>query len=249
MLRRAARRGASRARRAGRDRNACHPAPPATGSTTAPLAEIGGKGLFTKEIEEALLDGTHRSRGAFAEGLPTLLPRRPGHRRHLPREDPRDALLRARRRSLAALPQGAVGRHLVAAPPGAAPAAARPICASCRLRGNVDTRLTKLAAGEVDATLLARRRVEAPRPRRAHHRDPCRREEMLPAVAQGAIGIEIRAATMRASRRYLDAIDHAATASCVTAERALLAALDGSCRTPIAALAEIGADGCSRCAP
>jgi hydroxymethylbilane synthase len=118
---------------------------------------------------------------------------------------------------------------------------ARPDLRVVPLRGNVDTRLTKLAAGAVDATLLAVAGVK-----RLGLADRITRimpsEEILPAVAQGAIGIESRNddALMR---RYLDAIDDAATAACVTAERALMAALEGSCRTPMAALAELGADG------
>jgi hydroxymethylbilane synthase len=112
------------------------------------------------------------------------------------------------------------------------------------LRGNVETRLKKLAGGAIDATLLAVAGVK-----RLGLMDRITGiippEEMLPAVAQGAIAVEIRQQDER-SRRTLAPLNHAATASAVTAERALLAALDGSCRTPIAALAEIGADGALR---
>jgi hydroxymethylbilane synthase len=204
------------------------------------LAALGGKGLFTKELEEALLAGTIDCAVHSAKDLPSLLPDGLALVCHLPREDPRDAFLSPKAASLAALPPGAaVG---TSSPRRRAQVLhARPDLRVVPLRGNVDTRLTKLAAGAVDATLLAVAGVK-----RLGLADRITRimssEEILPAVAQGAIGIESRNDDARV-RRYLDAIDDRPTAACVTAERALMAALEGSCRTPMAALAELGADG------
>ena len=204
------------------------------------LAAIGGKGLFTKEIEEALLAGSVDAAVHSAKDLPTWLPDGLAIAGYLPREDPRDAFFSPKAGGIAALATGAVvgtaspRRH-------AQLLFARRDLRVVPLRGNVETRLKKLAAGAIDATLLAVAGVK-----RLGLMDRITAiippEEMLPAVAQGAIAVEIRQQDERA-RRYLAALNHAATASAVTAERALLAALDGSCRTPIAALAEIAADG------
>jgi hydroxymethylbilane synthase len=203
------------------------------------LAALGGKGLFTKELEEALIAGTIDCAVHSAKDLPSLLPPGLALVCHLPREDPRDAFFSLKAASLAALPPGAVvgtsspRRH-------AQVLHARPDLRVVPLRGNVDTRLAKLAAGAIDATLLAvagvKRLGMADRITRIMPSD-----EILPAVAQGAIGIESRAGDARV-RRYLDALDDRATAACVTAERAVMAAIEGSCRTPMAALAELGAD-------
>ncbi len=200
------------------------------------LAEIGGKGLFTKEIEEALTDRRIDLAVHSLKDLPSALPEGLTLAAHLPREDPRDAFFSLRAASLAALAAGAtIG---TSSPRRRAQLLhARPDLALVPLRGNVDTRLEKLEARAVDATLLAVAGVKrlglaqritailAP-------------EEILPAAAQGAIGIECRANDARA-RDWAQAIDDAPTAVCVTAERAVLAALGGSCRTPIAALAEL----------
>jgi len=201
------------------------------------LAAIGGKGLFTKEIEEALLAETIDLAVHSAKDLPTWLPDGLAIGCYLPREDPRDAFFSTRAGGIAQLAPGAVvgtaspRRH-------AQLLFARRDLRVVPLRGNVETRLKKLASGAVDATLLAVAGLK-----RLGLTDRITAilapEEMLPAVAQGAIAVEIRQRNERV-RRYLTALDHAATASAVTAERALLAALDGSCRTPIAALAEIG---------
>jgi len=204
------------------------------------LAALGGKGLFTKELEEALLAGAIDCAVHSAKDLPSLLPQGLSLTCHLPREDPRDAFFSLKAASLAALPSGAVVG--TSSPRRRAQVLhARPDLRIVPLRGNVDTRLTKLAAGVVDATLLAVAGVK-----RLGLADRITRimpsEEILPAVAQGAIGIESRIDDARI-RRYLDAIDHRPTAACVTAERALMAALEGSCRTPMAALAELGAGG------
>ncbi len=204
------------------------------------LAALGGKGLFTKELEEALLAGSIDCAVHSAKDLPSLLPQGLSLTCHLPREDPRDAFFSLKAASLAALPSGAVVG--TSSPRRRAQVLhARPDLRIVPLRGNVDTRLTKLAAGVVDATLLAVAGVK-----RLGLADRITRimpsEEILPAVAQGAIGIESRIDDARV-RRYLDAIDDRPTAACVTAERALMAALEGSCRTPMAALAELGAGG------
>jgi hydroxymethylbilane synthase len=204
------------------------------------LAAIGGKGLFTKEIEEALLAETIDLAVHSAKDLPTWLPDGLAIGCYLPREDPRDAFFSTRAGGIAQLAPGAVvgtaspRRH-------AQLLFARRDLRVVPLRGNVETRLKKLATGAVDATLLAVAGLK-----RLGLTDRITAilapDEMLPAVAQGAIAVEIRQRNERV-RRYLTALDHAATASAVTAERALLAALDGSCRTPIAALAEIGGGG------
>jgi len=204
------------------------------------LAAIGGKSLFTKELEEALLAGTIDCAVHSAKDLPSLLPAGLALVCHLPREDPRDAFFSTKAASLAALAPGAVVG--TSSPRRRAQVLhARPDLRVVPLRGNVDTRLNKLSHGAIDAMLLAVAGVK-----RLGLADRITRiipsEEMLPAVAQGAIGIESRSDDSRV-RRYLDAIDHRATAACVTAERALMAAIEGSCRTPLAALAELGADG------
>ena len=201
-----------------------------------PLAEIGGKGLFTKEIEEALIARRVDVAVHSMKDLPTRLPAGLVIGCLLPREDPRDALFAGGAEHIADLPQGAVV-GTASLRRAAQLRARRPDLRVVPFRGNVDTRLRKLAAGEVDATLLAvaglkRLGLAA---RIGAVLEP---EEMLPAVAQGAIGIECRQEDARV-RDLLAPLDHAETAARVAAERALLAVLDGSCRTPIAALAEV----------
>jgi hydroxymethylbilane synthase len=200
------------------------------------LAAIGGKRLFTKEIEEALLAGRIDLAVHSLKDLETFLPESLVLAAHLPREDPRDAFFSPRASSLAALPAGAVVG--TSSPRRRAQVLnARRDLRVVPFRGNVETRLDKLAAGAVDATLLALAGVK-----RLGLEDRVTAiippEAMLPAVAQGAIGVEIRRDDARAAL-YLAAIDDAATAQRVTAERAVLAALGGSCRTPAAALAEL----------
>jgi hydroxymethylbilane synthase len=199
------------------------------------LEEIGGKGLFTKEIEEALTEGRIDLAVHSMKDMPTLLP--PGLIIGclLPREDPRDALFSPHAASLAALPRGArVGTSALRRQ--AQILALRPDLQVQLFRGNVGTRLAKLAAGEVDATLLALAGLK-----RLGLADKATAilaaEEMLPAVAQGAIGVEIRADDDRIAA-LLAPLNDTPTTESVTAERACLAVLDGSCRTPIAALAE-----------
>ncbi|MBM3537079.1 MAG: hydroxymethylbilane synthase [Alphaproteobacteria bacterium] len=198
-----------------------------------PLAEAGGKGLFTKEIEEALLAGAIDLAVHSMKDLPTVVPDGLEIACLLPREDPRDALI-AGVTNLAALPQGAVvGTSSLRRK--AQLLARRRDLKVVDFRGNVDTRLRKVERGEVQATLLALaglKRLGLDGKASA----VLATEEMLPAVAQGAIGIEIRIGDSRV-RDLLAPLNHAPTVRSVTAERALLAVLDGSCRTPIAALA------------
>ena len=201
-----------------------------------PLSEIGGKGLFTKEIEEALIAEEIDLAVHSMKDVPTWLPEGLVISTILPREDARDALFSSAGDSLAALPPGAVV-GTVSLRRQAQILAARPDLKVVPIRGNVDTRLRKLAEGQVDATLLAvaglRRLGQAERITAAL--DP---EEMLPAVAQGAIGLEVRAEDA-ATRERLAPLDDADSAIRVRAERACLEVLDGSCRTPIAAYAEL----------
>jgi hydroxymethylbilane synthase len=204
-----------------------------------PLAEIGGKGLFTKEIENAMLAGTVDIAVHSMKDVPTQLPDGLIIAGLPVREDPRDALISGKATSLADLPAAAtVGTSSLRRQ--ALLLHRRPDLRVVPFRGNVETRLRKLAEGEVDATLLAIAGL-----RRLGRADAAAAvlapEELLPAVCQGAIGIECRAGD-RANRDRLAAITDGSTASCVTAERALLAGLDGSCRTPIAALAVLEHD-------
>jgi len=199
------------------------------------LEEIGGKGLFTKEIEEALIEGRIDVAVHSMKDMPTALPDGLVIGCLLPREDPRDALFAANAHSLAGLPHGArVGTSALRRQ--AQILALRPDLEVSLLRGNVETRIARLAAGKVDATLLALAGLKrlGLADRASAVLSP---EEMLPAVAQGAIGIEIRAGD-EAVAALLAPLNDAATEKAVAAERACLAALDGSCRTPIAALAE-----------
>lgn len=201
--------------------------------TDRPLAEAGGKGLFTKEIEEALLDGRVDLAVHSMKDMPTVLPDGLVVPCILQREDPRDALIAGVRR-ISDLPNGAVvGTSSLRRK---AQLLARRRDLQVRdLRGNVDTRLHKVERGEVHATILAlaglrRLGLES---RAAAILDP---SELLPAVAQGAIGVEVRAADTRV-REFLKLLHHAASGFAVAAERGVLEMLDGSCRTPIAALA------------
>nr|WP_298686765.1 hydroxymethylbilane synthase [uncultured Dongia sp.] len=204
------------------------------------LSEIGGKGLFTKEIEEALLADAIDLAVHSMKDVPTRLPDGLEICCLLEREDPRDVLISRSGNSIATLPQGAViGSASLRRQ--AQLLALRPDLKVVTLRGNVGTRLAKLAKGDADATLLALAGLK-----RLGKADVATAildmTEMLPAVAQGAIGIEIRAADRR-MRDLLQPLHHRATEIAVTAERACLAELEGSCRTPIAAYAEIAADG------
>jgi len=205
-----------------------------------PLAEIGGKGLFTKEIDEALLDGRIDLAVHSMKDVPTALPEGIVIAAMPERADPRDVLLAGAAASLAGLPAGCVV-GTASLRRAAQVLALRPDLAVVPLRGNVQTRLAKLARGEVGATLLAAAGLARLGLGTAGG-TPLDPAEMLPAVAQGAIGIACRAADARL-RAILAPLGHPPTERCVAAERALLAALDGNCRTPIAAFAIEGPAG------
>ncbi|SLN63750.1 Porphobilinogen deaminase [Roseovarius albus] len=201
-----------------------------------PLKEIGGKGLFTKEIEEALLDNSIDIAVHSMKDMPVAQPDGLLLDCYLPREDVRDAFVSPHVESLAYLPKGAkVGTSSLRRK--AQVLVAYPHLQVVEFRGNVQTRLKKLQDGVADCTFLAmaglRRLGQAEVARSAIEPDV-----MLPAVAQGAIGIERRANDMRAAE-MLSAIHDTQTAQRLNAERAFLAALDGSCETPIAGLAEL----------
>ena len=208
--------------------------------TDRSLSEIGGKGLFTKEIEEALLARGQAGGIDIAvhsmKDMPTILPQGLTIPCLLPREDVRDAFVSLAYANLAEMPPGAVVGtsslrrraqllHL------------RPDLKVVEFRGNVQTRLRKLDEGVAQATFLACAGLH-----RLGQSDVIRAaispDEMLPAVAQGAIGVETRTADT-AILALLDPIHDTPTASRIAAERAFLAALDGSCQTPIGGLAEI----------
>jgi hydroxymethylbilane synthase len=200
------------------------------------LAEEGGKGLFTKEIEEALLGQRIDLAVHSAKDMPTLLPEGLILAACLEREDPRDVFISRKARTLAELPRSA---SLGTTSPRRQAIAKRmrPDLTIVPLRGNVETRLRKLDNDDVDATLLALAGLK--RLGLAEHAtNIMSAEEFLPAVGQGAIGIEVRADNSRL-RDILAHIDHADTSTAVACERAYLAALDGSCKTPIAGHATI----------
>ena len=201
-----------------------------------PLAEAGGKGLFTKEIDAALLDGRIDFAVHSAKDMPTALPDGVALAGFLPREDARDALVSALADSIAGLPHGA---RLGAASLRRRAQALR-LRAYLRvelLRGNVETRLAKAERGVIDATLLAMAGLK--RLGLAHRaRAALDIESFLPAVGQGAIALAARGGDAR-TLEALAAIGDADTATALAAERAYLAVLDGSCRTPIAGHARL----------
>jgi len=205
-----------------------------------PLSEVGGKGLFTKEIEQALEDGQIDMAVHSMKDVATVLPDNLTIACLLQREDVRDAFISPKAASLRELPHGAiVGSSSLRRQ--AQIMRIRPDLKVIMFRGNVQTRLRKLSEGVADATLLACAGL---------HRlgnaelitailEP---DDMLPAPAQGAIGIEIRQDNEKI-RDLLQPLHHQETAICIAAERAFLAKLDGSCRTPIAALATLNKNG------
>ena len=198
-----------------------------------PLSEVGGKGLFTKEIEDALLDGSIDAAVHSMKDMPTELPAGLCIPCLLPREDVRDAFFSRGGETIDTLPAGAVvGTSSLRRQ--AIILARRPDLKVVTFRGNVGTRLQKLQDGVVDATLLAVAGLNR-LGRRDLVRDILEPDVMLPAVAQGAVGIEIREDD-REMRALLAPVHCAATALRVGAERAFLAAMDGSCKTPLAAL-------------
>lgn len=203
-----------------------------------PLSEAGGKGLFTKEIEESLLDGSIDIAVHSSKDMPTRLPNGLMIAAFLPREDVRDAFIGRTVEKLADLPQGAtVGSSSLRRQ--AQIRKIRPDLNVVMFRGNVQTRLRKLEEGQVDGTLLAHAGL-----RRLGLADIITEvldmERFLPAPGQGAICIECRAGDA-GSRHMLSAIADSQTEAALLCERAFLAALDGDCKTPIAANASIRA--------
>lgn len=207
--------------------------------TDRPLSDIGGKGLFTKEIEDALFAREIDLAVHSMKDMQTALPDGLAIGAVLPREDPRDAFISLKHANIAALPAGAVvGTSSLRRKSQVL--SVRPDLSVIDFRGNVETRLRKLKDGVAEATFLAvaglnrlglSDRITAIVPA----------EDMLPAAAQGAIGLEIRADDKEAEALVAPLNDIAAERA-VTAERAFLARLEGSCRTPIAAHATIDGD-------
>ncbi|MCU0722518.1 MAG: hydroxymethylbilane synthase [Planctomycetes bacterium] len=203
-------------------------------ATDRPLFEIGGGGLFTREIEERILDGSIDAAVHSLKDLPTALPPGLAIGAVLRRASPADALVSRGGAGLRDLPAGAVV--------GTSSLRRRALLRACRgdlsirdLRGNLDTRLGKVASGECDAMVCARAGLD-----RIGFRDGALRavdlDDFLPAPGQGAIALEAaegNAGTME----LLRAVDHAETRRCVEAERALLARLGGGCHVPVGALA------------
>lgn len=204
--------------------------------TDTPLKTLGGKGLFTKEIEQSMLDGGIDIAVHSTKDMPVEQPAGLVLDTFLPREDVRDAFVSLKYQSLQDLPEGAVV--------GSSSLRRRaqllnrfPHLKVVEFRGNVQTRLKKLEDGVADATFLAAAGLN-----RLGMADAARSqvapEDMLPAIAQGTIGIERRENDDRAGE-MLAALHHAETGQRLAAERAFLAALDGSCETPIAGLATL----------
>jgi hydroxymethylbilane synthase len=207
--------------------------------TDRALLEAGGKGLFTKEIEEALLDGSIHIAVHSAKDMPTQLPDGLMLAAYLPRADIRDALIAGSVSTLADLPEGA--RFGTASLRRAALVKRlRPDIRTELIRGNVPTRLRRVAEGDFDATLLASAGLY-----RLGLEDRITElldtERFPPACGQGAVTIECRIDD-QATMDLLAAIDDYATRQAVTCERAFLDVLDGSCRTPIAGLATVSGD-------
>jgi hydroxymethylbilane synthase len=201
-----------------------------------PLSEVGGKGLFTKEIEQALCDGTIDLAVHSTKDMPTALPPGLELAACLAREDVRDAFISHKAASLAELPHGAVV-GTASLRRQAMVRRLRPDISVVTFRGNVETRLRKLGDGVVDATLLAYAGLKR-LGREAVATAVLETDQFLPAVGQGAIGIEVRAADTR-TRNLLEKINHPETLAAIHTERAFLAVLDGSCRTPIAGHARV----------
>ena len=204
-----------------------------------PLAEVGGKGLFTKEIEEALLDGRIDLAVHSAKDMPTVLPAGLMLAACLEREDPRDVFISRKagrspicRRARRSAPPRCAGRR--------SRSARGPICASCRCAAMSRRGCASSTTAKCDATILAlagMKRLGLTQ----HATKIMSVEEFLPAVGQGAIGIETREDDAR-TREVLARIDHADTSTAIACERAFLAVLDGSCKTPIGGHADISGD-------
>lgn len=196
------------------------------------LSQLGGKGLFTEEIENGLIDGSLDIAVHSMKDMPTVLPDGLCIPCLLPREDTRDAFISHKAGNLDGLEPGMlVGTASLRRQ--AQVLRRRPDLRVAIFRGNVNTRLRKLEDGEADATLLAMAGLKR---LGLEHVVTSPIDTMLPAISQGAIGVEARIGDARVAELLL-AINDETTQHCVNAERALLAALDGSCKTPIAGLA------------
>jgi len=208
--------------------------------TDRALADVGGKGLFSKEIDAALLDGRIDLAVHSAKDLETRLAEGIELAAVLEREDPRDVIICRDAASLDDLPAGSViGTASVRRQ--AQLLNRRPDLSIGLIRGNVQTRLRKLEAGECDATMLALAGLN--RLGMAHVATQVLDSDiLLPAVAQGAIGVTCRDGDVDVSS-HLTAINHASSAARIAAERAMLHVLDGTCHTPIGGLATLGDDG------
>ena len=204
-----------------------------------PLGEVGGKGLFTREIDNAMLNGEIDIAVHSSKDLPTLMPDGISVPGYLPREDVRDAFICAIATSLKDLPHGAV-LGTASLRRQAQALRLRPDLKIVLLRGNVETRLRKAESGEIHATLLAYAGLKR---LGLHNRATSllNTNDFLPAIGQGAIGLTLRSED-RASQARVAPILDAATGYALAAERAFLNILDGSCKTPIAGLAELVGD-------
>ena len=201
-----------------------------------PLAEAGGKGLFTKEIEEALLAGRIDIAVHSSKDMPTVLPEGLALSAFLPREDPRDAFIGAAAKSIMELPEGAtIGSSSLRRQ--ALILRMRPDIKVVTFRGNVQTRLRKLHEGVADGTILALAGLKR-LGLQSIVTDLMPLEKFPTAPGQGAICIESRIGNARVAG-MLAAINHVPTAQALACERAFLGALDGSCRTPIAGYATV----------
>ncbi len=204
-----------------------------------PLSEAGGKGLFTKELDSKLIAGAVDFAVHSSKDLPTHIPAEIIIAGFMPREDPRDAWIGRDGMTIETLPPGAVV-GTASLRRAAQVKRRRPDIQTTLLRGNVETRLRKVQSGEIDATLLALAGLK--RLNLAHHATALLPlDDFPPAAGQGAIGITARADDA-ATRAALAPLLDKATAQALAAERAFLTALDGSCRTPIAGLAQIDGD-------
>ena len=205
-----------------------------------PLAEVGGKGVFTAEVDRVLARGEADLAVHSMKDVDTTIAAEVLLGAVLPRADPRDALISTTSASIAALPKGArVGTSSIRR--RAQLLSLRPDLDIVALRGNVDTRLARVKEGRVEATLLAVAGLER-LGLIGEAKAPLDPGDMLPAAGQGAIGVTC-CAGRTGLLAMLESIDDAPTRQCVVAERAVLAALDGSCRTPVAALATRHGDG------
>ena len=200
-----------------------------------PLSEVGGKGLFTKEIEEAMLDNSIDIAVHSMKDMPVICPEGLIISCYLPREDVRDSFISTKYKSISELPNGAtVGTSSLRR--RAQLLNKRPDLKIVEFRGNVQTRLRKLNEGIADATFLACAGLN--RLGRNEISNPIETDDMLPAIAQGCIGIEQRKNDIEISK-ILSVINDKSASLRLAAERSLLLGLDGSCQTPIAGLAEL----------